>query len=97
MATKTVYYDRYGGFQGENPAPPIEKVPYKVKEVGGGVTYLCYTPTDENGNCVVEKITDSSSSGVQLTTREHGFGSWDDPSGITFYPINEAIPVTQEV
>lgn len=92
----TVYYDRYGGFQGTNPAPPIEKIPYMVKDVGGGVKYLTYTAPDENGNCVVERITEASSGGATLTTIDHGFGSWADPSGITYYPINEAIPVEVE-
>ena len=96
MATKTVYYDRYGGFQGENPAPPIKKIPYMEKDVGGGVKYLTYEQPDENGNCVVERIRKESSGGTTTTTIDHGFGSWSDPSGITFYPINQAIPVEIE-
>lgn len=96
MSVKTVYYDRYGGYQGENPAPPIKKLPYMVKDVGGGVKFVIYTPPDVSGNTVVERITKASADGVTTTTVEHGFGSWENPDNITFYPINEAIPVEIE-
>ena len=96
MSTKTVYYDRYGGYQGENPAPPIKKMPYMVKDAGGGVKYICYTPDDASGNRVVERVTEESSGGATTTTIEHGYGSWENPGEITFYPINEAIPVEIE-
>ena len=92
----TVYYDRYGGFQGTNPAPPLEKLPYMVKDVGGGVKYICYTPDDANGKRVIERVTEESSEGTTLTTIEHGYGEWDNPGDTTFYPINEAIPVEVE-
>ena len=92
----TVYYDRYGGFQGTNPAPPLEKIPYMVNDVGGGVKYICYTPDDENGKRVIERVTESSSGGATLTTIEHGYGEWENPGDITYYPINQAIPVEVE-
>ena len=90
----TVYYDRYGGYQGENPAPPIEKLAYIVENAGGGVTYVCYTPDDNNGKRVIKRITEASSGGVTTTTIEHGYGAWADRATIDYYPINQAIPVT---
>lgn len=88
----TVYYDRWGGYQGGNPAPPTEKLPYIVEEAGGGVTYICFTPDDDNGKRVVKRITEDGN----ITTIEHGYGEWADKENITYYPINEAIPVTVE-
>ena len=92
----TVYYDRYGGFQGTNPAPPLEKLPYIVEEAGGGITYICFTPDDANGKRVVKRITEASAGGATTTTIEHGYGVWADRASLTYYPINEAIPVTVE-
>ena len=92
----TVYYNRWGQLQGANPAPPTEKLPYIVEEAGGGITYVCFTPDDENGKRVVKRITEVSSEGVTTTTIEHGYGEWADKENITYYPINEAIPVEIE-
>lgn len=92
----TVYYDRYGGYQGTNPAPPAEKLAYIVEDAGGGITYVCYTPDDANGNRVIERITKASSGGATTTTIEHGYGAWADRATLTYYPINQAIPVEEE-
>ena len=91
----TVYYDRWGGLQGANPAPPIEKLAYIVEDAGGGITYICYTPDDANGKRVIERITKVSSGGVTTTTIEHAYGAWADRASLTYYPINEAIPVEE--
>ena len=87
----TVYYDRWGGYQGENPAPPTEKLAYII-ETDGNVTYICFTPDDSNGKRVVKRITETETT----TTIEHGYGVWANKANITYYPINEAIPVTTE-
>ena len=92
----TVYYDRWGGYQGENPAPPTEKLAYIVEEEGGGITYICFAPDDANGNRVVKRISVVSDGGATTTTIEHGYGAWADRATLTYYPINEAIPVTVE-
>ena len=70
--------------------------PFIVNDVGGGVKYICYTPDDENGKRVIERVTESSSGGATLTTIEHGYGEWANPGDITYYPINQAIPVEVE-
>ena len=88
----TVYYDRWGGYQGTNPAPPTEKLAYIV-ETSGNTTYICYTPDDENGKRVVERNTKSTSGGATTTTVEHAYGAWASRATLTYYPINEAIPV----
>ena len=92
----TVYYDRWGGYQGENPAPPTEKLPYIVEEAGGGITYICFTPDDANGKRVVKRITEISTGGATTTTIEHAYGAWANRASLTYYPINQAIPVTVE-
>lgn len=92
----TVYYDRWGGYQGTNPAPPTEKLAYIVEDAGGGIKYICFTPDDENGKRVVERITEASSGGTTTTTIEHAYGAWADRATLTYYPINEAIPVVVE-
>ena len=89
----TVYYDRFGGFQGENPAPNAEKIAYKINKASSSVTYICFTEDDENGGRVIERITTSGNE----KTIELAYGSWDDPSSITtWYPPNQAIPVEIE-
>ena len=92
----TVYYDRWGGYQGTNPAPPTEKLAYIVENAGGGITYICFTPDDANGKRVVQRITEETVGGATTTTIEHAYGAWADRATLTYYPINQAIPVTEE-
>lgn len=89
----TVYYDRWGGYQGTNPVAPTEKLAYIVEDAGGGVKYICFTPDDDQGKRVVERITEVTSGGVKTTTIEHAYGAWANRASLTYYPINEAIPV----
>lgn len=94
--SETVYFDRWGGFQGNVPSDPAEKSPYIVAEAGGGVTYICFTPDDANGKRVVKRIKEESSGGATTTTIEHAYGAWADRASLTYYPINQAIPVEEE-
>lgn len=89
----TVYYDRWGGYQGTNPVAPTEKLAYIVEDAGGGVKYICFTPDDDQGKRVVERIMEVTSGSVKTTTIEHAYGAWADRASLTYYPINEAIPV----
>ena len=97
MATKTIYYDGFGGCQGENPAPPAKKRAYQMKDVGGGVKYICFRPDDVNGGRVIERVAKVSEGGITTTTITQAYGDWENPGGIaTWYPPNQAIPVEIE-
>ena len=93
MATK--FFDRYGNCQGDIPSLPGEIIPYIVEDAGGGITYICYFPDDGSG-VAVKRITESSSGGATTTTIEHAYGAWADRASLTYYPINQAIPVEEE-
>jgi hypothetical protein len=87
------YRDQWGRNLGEIPALPTEPKPYIVDDAGGGVQYVCYFPDDENGNRLVKRITQASTGGETLTTIEHAYGAWASRASLTYYPINQAIPV----
>ena len=44
----------------------------------------------------MKRITEVVSGGATTTTIEHAYGAWADRASLTYYPINEAIPVTVE-
>ena len=93
---KTVFYDRYGNLQGEIPSLPGKIVPYITEQAGGGVTYMRFFPDDADGKCAIQRVTEISSDGVKTQTFEHTYGAWDDRETLTYYPINQAIPVEIE-
>ena len=91
--SETTYRDRWGRNLGEIPTTPGEIVPYIVEDAGGGVTYIRYFADDADGNCLVKRITEESTGGATTTTIEHAYGAWADRATLTYYPINQAIPV----
>ena len=95
MAT-TTFYDRYGNPQGDIPSLPGELLAYVVDQAGGGITYVCYFPDDASGKRAIKRITETSSGGSTITTIEHAYGAWNDRATLTYYPINQVIPVTTE-
>lgn len=92
----TTYRDQWGRNLGEIPALPTEPKPYIVDDAGGGIQYICYFPDDADGNRLVKRITQTSTGGETLTTIEHAYGAWASRASLTYYPINQAIPVTTE-
>lgn len=94
MATN--YYDRWGNLQGEIPSLPGKIIPYISEQAGGGVTYNRFFPDDAQGKCAIQRITETSSGGVKTQTFEHTYGAWADRATLTYYPINQAIPVEVE-
>jgi hypothetical protein len=44
----------------------------------------------------VKRITEESTGGATTTTIEHAYGAWEDRASLTYYPINQAIPVEEE-
>ena len=89
------YRDKYGRNLGEIPGLPTEPSPYIVDDAGGGITYICYFPDDGSG-VGVTRITQTSSGGSTITTIEHAFGALADRASLTYYPINQSIPVEEE-
>lgn len=92
----TTYRNQWGQNLGEIPALPTEPTPYMIDQAGGGITYICYFPDDADGKRAVKRVTESSSGGSTVTTIEHAYGAWADRATLTYYPINQAIPVTTE-
>ena len=90
------YYDRYGRSMGSVPSLPGKIVPYISEQAGGGITYNRFFPDDSNGKCAIQRVTEESSGGTKTQTFEHTYGAWDDRATLTYYPINQAIPVTEE-
>jgi hypothetical protein len=92
--SETTYRDQWGQNLGIIPALPTEPKPYTIEDAGGGVTYICYFPDDENGMRAIKRITQVSEGGATTTTVEHAYGAWADRATLTYYPINQAIPVS---
>ena len=68
---------------------------YEVDDVGNGVTYIRFANTNP---CAVQKITrvqtTAPDGGLRASTvREVAYGSWADRENLTYYPINQPIPV----
>lgn len=93
--SETVYFDRWGGFQGNVPSAPGEKSPYIISEEGA-VKYIRFEPDDADGKCVIQRVTETNSGSATETKIEHAYGAWADRASLTYVPINEAIPVTVE-
>ena len=92
--SETTYRDQWGRNLGEIPALPTEPKPYMIEDAGGGVTYICYFPDDAYGKRAIKRIKQVSEGGATTTTVEHAYGAWADRATLTYYPINQAIPVT---
>lgn len=93
--SETVYFDRWGGFQGNVPSAPAEKSPYIISEEGN-VKYIRFEPDDAEGKCVIQRVTETLGGSATETVIEHAYGAWADRATLTYYPINEAIPVDVE-
>ena len=93
--SERIYVDRWGRALGIIPQTPGEILPYIIEEAGGGVTYIRFFADDADGNCAVKRITEVSEGGATTTTIEHAFGAWADRATLTYYPINQAIPITE--
>lgn len=68
---------------------------YEVDDVGNGVTYIRFANTNP---CAVQRITRVQTTdpdgGLRASTvREVAYGSWADRENLTYYPINQPIPV----
>lgn len=92
---ETTYRDRWGRNLGEIPSTPGEIVPYIVSEEGE-YTYIRYFADDENGKCLVKRVTKSQTGSAIVTTIEHAYGAWTDRAALEYIPVNEAIPETAE-
>ena len=70
---------------------------YEVDDTGNGITYLRFA---ESSPCAVQRITrvqtTAEDGGVRVSTvREVAIGEWSDRETLTYYPINQPIPVNQ--
>ena len=68
---------------------------YEVDDAGDGVTYIRFANTNP---CAVQRVTRVESvdpdGGLRASTvREVAYGDWDDRADLTYYPINQPIPV----
>lgn len=74
----------------ETPLPE-----YQVYDAGNGVTYIRFANTDP---CAIQRITriqtTAPDGGIRVeTVREVAYGSWDEKENLTYYPINQPVPV----
>lgn len=92
--SETTYRNQWGQNLGIIHALPTEPKPYMIEDAGGGVTYICYFPDDADGKRAIKRITQVIEGGATTTTVEHAYGAWADRATLTYYPINQAIPVT---
>lgn len=65
-------------------------LPLYVIEDTGDVIYLCFTTDPERA---VQRITITQSGDATTTIREVAYGIWENRSSLTYYPINQPIPV----
>lgn len=65
-------------------------LPLYVIEDRGDVIYLCFTTDPE---CAVQRITITQSGNVTTTIHEVAYGIWENRSTLTYYPINQPVPV----
>jgi hypothetical protein len=68
---------------------------YQVFDAGNGVTYVRFVNADP---CAIQRITRTETvapdGGARIqTVREVAYGSWSDPASLTYYPINQPVPV----
>ena len=68
---------------------------YEVDDVGDGVTYIRFANTNP---CAVQRITrvqtTAPDGGIRVSTvREVAYGDWADRENLTYFPINQPIPV----
>ena len=85
LATTDVFLEYY-----EHPLPA-----YQVVDDGNGVQYIRFmneTP------CAVQRITHTEYTAPDggarsVTTREIAYGDWNDRENLTYYPINQPVPI----
>lgn len=65
-------------------------LPVYVIEDTGDTIYICFT-TDPTR--AVQRITITTSGDVTTTVHEVAYGVWENRSTLTYYPINQPIPV----
>ena len=58
----------------------------------GKVTYIRFTVQSP---CGVQRIRETVSNGVKTTEHMVAFGEWEDRESLTYYPINQPVPVEQ--
>ena len=88
MVTTEVFLAYY-----EHPLPE-----YQVYDAGNGVTYVRFFNSDP---CAIQRITRTVTTapdgGLRSeTVREVAYGSWADRENLTYYPINQPVPITIE-
>jgi hypothetical protein len=79
-------------FYTEKPLPE-----YEIADGESGVIYMRFVNTSP---CAVQRLvtvrTTAEDGGARsVTTREAAYGEWDERETLTYYPINQPIPVTQ--
>ena len=68
---------------------------YEVYDAGNGITYIRFANTDP---CAVQRVTRvetvAPDGGIRVSVvREVAYGSWADKENLTYYPINQPVPV----
>ena len=68
---------------------------YQVDDSGIGVIYMRF---EDATPCAVQRVTTTETTaedgGVRSTTiREVAFGDWNDRANLTYYPVNQPVPV----
>lgn len=74
----------------ETPLPE-----YEVYDAGNGITYVRFANTNP---CAVQRITRVTTvapdGGIRIAiVREVAYGDWADKENLTYYPINQPVPV----
>lgn len=87
LATTEMYLEYY-----EHPLPVFE-----VDDTGTGITYIRFVSTSP---CAVQRVTVEETTGPDggrrsNTVREVAYGNWADRENLTYYPINQPVPVEQ--
>lgn len=77
-------------FYTEKPLPE-----YEIADGESGVIYMRFVNTSP---CAVQRLTTVQTTAEDggtrsVTTREAGYGAWEDRENLTYYPINSPIPV----
>lgn len=85
LAVTDAYLEYY-----EHPLPV-----FQVDDVGFGVVYLRFVNSDP---CAVQRITQHETTAPDggkrsFSVYEVAYGDWDDRANLTYYPINQSIPV----
>ena len=87
MATTELYLEYY-----EHPLPVFE-----VDDTGTGITYIRFVSTSP---CAVQRITQQETTAPDggarsVSVYEVAYGEWEDRESMTYYPINQPVPVEQ--